>query len=110
MLEIKAVTKYFGGEVAPFTLTRLPLPLSGADAMYMDVDEVAQYIYVADSTEQRVVQIDREGVFVRQFKPAREQEASFRQLTDIFVDEVAGKVFYIAGNALYVTDIPPVQR
>ncbi|MBN1581163.1 MAG: hypothetical protein JXA89_10705, partial [Anaerolineae bacterium] len=104
------ITKYFGGEVAPFALTRMPLPLSSADAMYIDVDQVAQYIYIADSAEQRVVQIDREGVFVRQFKPAREQEASFRQLMDIFVDEMAGKLFYISGNALYVTDIPPVQR
>jgi hypothetical protein len=104
------LTKYFGGEVVPFTPTRIPLPLSSADAMYMDIDEVAEYIYIADGAERRVVQIDREGVFVRQFKLDREREASFAQLADIFVDEMAGKLFYVTGNALYVTDIPPVQR
>lgn len=104
------ITKYFSGEVAPFALTRVPVPLSNANAMYMDVEQTAQYIYIADRTDQRVVQVDREGAFVRQLKPTREQEASFSQLTDIFVDEMAGKLFYIVGNALYVTDIPSVQR
>jgi hypothetical protein len=104
------ITKYFGGEAVPFTLTRMPIPISSTDALYMDIEEIAQYIYIADSSERRVVQLDREGVFVRQFKPAREQEENFQQLADIFVDEMAGKLYYVAANALYVTDLPPLQR
>ncbi len=104
------ISKYFGGEAASFVLTRMPLPLSHADALYMDVPEISQYLYVADSSETRVVQLDREGAFVRQIKPARDQEAHFAQLSDIFVDEMAAKLYYITAKALYVADIPPMQR
>jgi hypothetical protein len=104
------ITKYYGGKPVSFVLTRIPRPLSSADALYLDVKEVAQYIYVADSSEECVVQLDHEGTFVRQLKPARGHEATFRQLAGIFVDEMSGKMYTVAANALYVTDIPPMQR
>jgi hypothetical protein len=102
--------KYYGGESASFAMTRIPKPMANADALYLDVEDVAQYMYVADRTEKRIVQVDREGVFVRQLKPALGQEEAFQQLATIFVDETGGKLYYVAANALYVTDIPPVQR
>jgi hypothetical protein len=102
--------KYYGGELASFAVTRIPKPMAKADALYLDTEDVAQYMYVADRTEKRIVQLDREGVFVRQLKPALGQEEAFRQLATIFVDETGGKLYYVAANALYVTDIPPVQR
>lgn len=100
------LTKYFGGQSVSFVVTRMSLPLANADGLYMDAVEVAQYIYIADSTEGRVVQLDREGAFVRQFKPARGQESIFNRLAGIFVDEMSGKLYYLAANALYVADLP----
>ncbi|MBN1581189.1 MAG: hypothetical protein JXA89_10840 [Anaerolineae bacterium] len=102
------LTKYFGGEAVSFVITRMPLPLANADALYMDVEDVAQYLYIADSVEGRVVQLDREGAFVRQFKPARGQESVFASLAGIFVDERDGKLYYLASSALYVADLPPL--
>ena len=72
--------KYYGGERVPFAVTRVPRPLSGGNALYLDVEEATQYIYVADASERRIVQLDREGAFVRQLQPSLGQEDLFRQL------------------------------
>jgi hypothetical protein len=100
---------YFAGETVPFAFSRMPQPLYSANGMYLDVEEAAQYIYIADQTESRIVQFDREGAFVRQLRPSPNIEASFEELVDVFADETAGKIFYTASNGLYVADLPPVQ-
>jgi hypothetical protein len=102
--------KFYSGERVPFGVTRVPRPLSGANSLYLDVEEATQYIYVADASERRIVQLDREGIFVRQLQPSLGQEELFRQLSGLYVDEMGAKLYYVASNALYVTDLPPVQR
>jgi hypothetical protein len=104
------LSKYYGGEPTPFTVTRVPRPLSSANALQADVEEELQYIYIADASDRRIVQIDREGTFVRQLQPALGQEDSFRQLSGLFVDEKSGKLYFVAASALYMTDLPPVQQ
>jgi hypothetical protein len=104
------IAQFFAGESVPFSITRTPTPLVSANALYMDVQEVAQYVYVADASEKRIVQLDREGTFVRQLRPSAELETSFLQLGSLFVDETGGKLYYTTQSALYVTDLPPVQR
>jgi len=101
--------KYYGGERVPFTMSRVPRPLSGGNALHLEEQESAQYIYIADASERRIVQIDREGVFVRQLQPALSQEDLFRQLSGLYVDEMGAKLYYVAANTLYITDLPPVQ-
>jgi hypothetical protein len=100
------VIKYFAGEPVPFTQTRIPKPLATANALYFVEEEVAQYMYIVDGTESRIVQLDREGIFVRQLQPARDQSEFFQGLSGIFVDEMGGKLYFSAANALYVTDLP----
>jgi hypothetical protein len=104
------LSKYYGGEPTPFSLTRVPRSLSSANALHADVQEALQYIYIADAFDRRIVQVDREGAFVRQLQPALGQEESFRQLSGLYVDETGGKLYLVATNTLYVTDLPPVQR
>ena len=101
--------KYYGGEKVPFDVTRVPRPLSGANALHLEVEEATQYIYVADASERRIVQLDREGAFVRQLQPGLGQEDLFRQLAGLYVDEMGAKLYYVAANTLYITDLPPVQ-
>jgi hypothetical protein len=109
LLNSGRLDKYFGGEAIPFGVARIPKPLLSADALYMDTEDFAQYIYIADSSERRIVQLDKEGTFMRQFRPPAELEASFQHLRGLFVDEIGGKLFYASGNALYVTELPPAQ-
>jgi hypothetical protein len=104
------ISKHYGGEPVAFTTSRIPRPLTSANALHADIEEAVQYIYVADASEKRIVQIDREGVFVRQLQPALGQEESFQQLSGLFVDERGGKLYLVAARALYVADLPPVQR
>jgi len=101
--------KYYGGERVPFAVTRVPRPLSGGNALFLEVEEDTQYIYIADASERRIVQLDREGVFVRQLQPSLGQEDLFRQLAGLYVDEMGTKLYYVAANTLYITDLPPVQ-
>lgn len=104
------VLKYYGGTAVSFDVTRIPKPLLNAESLYIKVEEAAQYIYIGDTSEMRIVQIDREGAFLRQLRPPAETETSFRQLSGLFVDEVGGKLYYTTANTLYVTDLPPIQR
>jgi len=104
------INKYFGGEPVEFAVREIPKPLLGANALYMDIEEVTQYVYIADASDRRIVQLKRDGTFVRQFRPPAEEEAIFDQLSGLSVDERVGKLYYIAGRALYVNDLPPVPR
>ncbi len=104
------LARYYGGEPASFTITRMPRPLTHADALYLDTEDIAQYIYVADSVGGRIVQLDRDGVFIRQLCPDESQQALFSRLSGLFVDEIGGKIYYTAAGALYVADLPPLRR
>lgn len=104
------LNKYFGGAPVEFAVRDIPQPLLGSTALWMDIEEVTQYIYVADASDRRVVQLKRDGAFVRQFRPPAEEEAIFGQLSGLFVDERVGKLYYVAGTALYVNDLPPIPQ
>jgi hypothetical protein len=101
--------KYYGGERVPFAVTHVPRPLSGGHAIFLEVEEATQYVYIADASERRIVQLDREGAFVRQLQPGLGQEDLFRQLAGLYVDEIGAKLYYVAANTLYIADLPPVQ-
>jgi hypothetical protein len=101
--------KYYGGERLPSAVTRVPRPLSSGNALHLEVKEDTEYIYIADASERRIVQLDREGVFVRQLQPSLGQEDLFRQLAGLYVDEMGAKLYYVAANTLYITNLPPVQ-
>jgi hypothetical protein len=103
------ISKYFGGESVPFTQTKFPRALTSAAAIHFDVEEVLHNMYVVDPTGMRIVQLDRDGTFVRQFQPVRGQEVHMQQPAGVFVDETGGKLYYVAASALYVTDITPIQ-
>jgi hypothetical protein len=104
------IDKYYAGEATSFTVSHIPKPLINANAFYVDTDDVLQYLYVADASEMRVVQLEREGEFVRQLRPMAEAEDSFRQLNGLYVDEIGGRLYYTTASALYVANLPPVQR
>jgi hypothetical protein len=102
--------KLYGGEAVSFSLGQMPQPLTSAAALYLETEDVAQYVYIADASQKRILQLEREGMFARQLKPARDQEDTFEKLSGIFVDETGGKLYYVAARGLYITDLPPLQR
>ncbi|MCA9920648.1 MAG: hypothetical protein KC445_21995, partial [Anaerolineales bacterium] len=82
------------------------LPFNNPVAIFTKPDEDVQHIYVADAGNQRIVQLNKDGSFLRQFKPNTEAGVSFTNLQDIYVDEIGGKMFVLDNNNLYLATLP----
>jgi hypothetical protein len=104
-----AIRKFEGGAPVEFQVTELDKPLNRATAIYTAPDDVAQYIYVADAGNKRVVQLNKDGRFVRQFKPRDEESVDLNTLRSIFVDELGGKLYLLNDGGLYVANITPLD-
>jgi hypothetical protein len=103
------VRKFEGGSAVDFKLSDLDRPLSRPTAIFAAPDDVARYIYIADAGNRRVVQLNKDGHFVRQFKPRDENAVDFDTLQSIFVDELTGKLYFLTSHGLYIANITPVQ-
>lgn len=103
------IRKFEGGEPAEFQVSEIDKPLGRSTAIYTAPDDVAQYVYVADAGNGRVVQLNKDGRFVRQFKPRDEAAVNFNTLRSIFVDEVTGKLYLLNDHALYIANITPLE-
>jgi hypothetical protein len=98
------ILKFMGGELAPFEQTELDEPLRGPTAIFTSPDEETKFLYVADAGNRRVVQLSKEGQFIRQFRAA--EAGVFDQLKSLHVDEIGSKFYALSGNALYMANIP----
>jgi len=96
------ILKFLGGQPAPFELVGLYEPLRNPTALF--ASEEAAFLYVADAGNKRIVQLTKEGRFLRQFK-AGEGEA-LAQLKGLFASEAYHRLYFVSGNKLYVTNIP----
>jgi hypothetical protein len=103
------IRKFEAGVPVEFQITEIDKPLSRPTAIYAAPDDVAQYIYVADAGNLRVVQLNKDGRFVRQFKPQDEAEINFKTLRSVFADELTGKLYLLNDQALYIANITPLQ-
>lgn len=105
-----SVTKFYDGVEQPFTLTGLPDPMRSPTTLFVSGEQKPDapgYLYVADAGNERVVQFDKNGVYIRQFmtKPGDPQ---FRGLRAIYVDEELQRMYVFSGRTLWLTDIPPL--
>jgi hypothetical protein len=101
------VRKFDGGRPAAFELRGLDRPFSNPTAIYTAPDEQVRYLYIADAGNRRIVQLEKDGRFVRQLKPPIEKGMDFADLRSLFVDELAGKLYLLDGRALYTAPLPP---
>jgi hypothetical protein len=100
------ISKFLGGQPAEFNVTGLDKPFNNPVAIFTAPDEEMQHIYVADAGNQRIVQLNKDGSFVRQFKPRVGEAVSFANLQDIFVDEISERLYILDSNNLYLGVIP----
>lgn len=100
------IAKFEGGQPAEFNVTGLDVPFNNPVAIFTKPDEDVQHIYVADAGNHRVVQLNKDGSFVRQFKPSAGEAASFANLQNIYVDEIGGKMYVLDSNNLYLVKLP----
>lgn len=100
------IGKYLSGEPVDFNITGLDVPFNNPVSIFTAPSEEVQYVYVADAGNQRVVQLNKDGSFVRQFKPRPGEAVSFANLQDIYVDELGGRLYLLDSNNLYVANMP----
>jgi hypothetical protein len=100
------IKKFLGGQEVEFNVTGLDTPLKNPTAIFTAPDEEIQYIYIADAGNQRVVQLKKDGSFVRQLKPRADEAVTFANLQDIQVDELSGRMLILDSNNLYLSTIP----
>ncbi len=98
------IMRFRAGEPVPFEQIDIDEPLKAPTALYTAPDEETKFVYVADAGHQRIVQFDKEGRFIRQFKSA--EDDVFDDLKGLYVDEIGGKFYVVSGNKLYLANIP----
>ncbi len=98
------VQRFRSGTNIPFELGALPTPLKNPVAIFTrpEVDS----LYIADAGNQRIVEFDKNGKFVRQFKPYAEKGDVFKNLQDFTVNETKRKLYFVNSDAAYMANVP----
>lgn len=102
------ILRFSGGVEEPLSVSGLEdQSLQNPVAIYTSPE--TQHIYVADAGAGRIVQLTKEGAFVRQFFPPRDEEGVFRSLQGLFVDEAQGLLVALTAEGLFLAPIeqPP---
>jgi len=96
------IMKFTAGERKPFVVEGLEGGFSNPLAIFTNPG--TDRIYVVESG--RIVELSKEGRFVRQLRPSREEEEAFQELSTVFVDEGKRRLFILSGKRLYLADLP----
>ncbi len=95
------IVKFLLGKQQPFDVSGLDQPLANPVALFVTgEDETQGSIYIADAGLARVVQLNKRGEFVRQYK-AGEGQADLAQLSGLYVDEAQQRIYLASGARLY---------
>jgi len=102
------ILKFFNGEPRPFDTRSLPSPMRNPSTIFVSgpkEPEANGYVYVTDTGNDRILQFDKSGAFVRQFKD-RIGEARLVDLRAVYVDEETHRMFILSGNTLWLASLP----
>jgi hypothetical protein len=103
------VQTFFQGRQQPFVLQAPPDgPITDPRAIYTgSAAGTAQTLYIADSGGGRILEYDKNGAYLRQFRPAdKADQEKLRRMTDLQVDELNRTFYILASDGLYRSDIP----
>jgi hypothetical protein len=103
------VQTFFQGRQQPFVLQPPPDgPITNPQAIYTgSAAGSAQTVYIVDSGAGRILEYDKGGRYLRQFRPAdRADQEKLRRMRDLQVDELNRTFYILASDGLYRTDIP----
>lgn len=92
------VIKYTQGAVDYFSFEGLDKPLGKITALF--VSSETESLYLLDPDHNRLVVVDKKGVYLSQY-----QSAKFREFVDLAVDEAGKKVYFLDGTKIYDMDL-----
>ncbi len=99
------IARFLSGEPVPFEVSGLDVPLKDPTAIFTPSED-APMLYVADAGNRRIVQLSKEGKFIAQFKPkTADDDITFDNLHDIFVNAEDGKMYTLSGSTLYAPSV-----
>jgi hypothetical protein len=104
-----SVQKYLAGEAQPFAMSGLPDAMDSPRAIFVSGEQEPDapgFVYVADTGNERILQFDKQGNYLRQFRANVGQEV-LCDLQGLFVDEETGRLFVVSGRTLLLTAITP---
>ena len=96
------LTKYARGAPEPFEPQVPDKRLQDTPAFFSGPEEC--HLYVADVGNSRIVELNADGGFVRQYRLAEGETLRF--VRSLFVDEINDAFYILTGDALYRTPIP----
>lgn len=99
-----SVLRFRGGQRVSFQLSGLDTPLKNPVSIYTRPEVDA--LYIADPGNQRVVEFDKNGRFVRTFKPHAQSGDAFNALKTLLVNDAERKFYFIGGNTVYLANLP----
>jgi len=92
------ILKFTAGGLDKFTLRGLDQPLNNPSVIY--TDDQCKNVYVLDNINQRVVILDKDGLYQAQY-----QWAELANITDIVVSESEKKILLLSGEKIYQIEI-----
>lgn len=103
------VQTFFQGTQQAFVLETPPNgPITGPQAIYTgSAAGAAESVYIVDSTNSRIVEYDKTGKYLRQFRPYdKADQEILRAMRDLQVDDLNGIFYLLTNKGLYRTDLP----
>lgn len=94
-----SLVKYFLANAVSFEVTGVPEPAPAFQALAVNPDRRDGPIYLADSADERIVVLSKDGAFGAQL---RARDGAFASLQTIAFQETTGRLFILAGGRLYV--------
>ena len=105
------IRKFYRGQRQPFDMEGLPRPMRSPTTIFVSGPQEAEaggYVYVTDTGNERVVQFDKQGQYVRQFR-ANPGEPHMEKLRGIYVDEEMGRMLILSGKTLWLAQLPSLE-
>ncbi|MGE5140625.1 MAG: hypothetical protein ACM3JD_14250 [Rudaea sp.] len=98
------VLRFQGGQKQTFELGGLETPLKQPKAIFTRAG--VDSLYIADSGNARIVQFDKNGRLVRQYRPRAQDGDAFDGLSALATNESKRKFYFTSGSAAYLANIP----
>ncbi len=104
------IHKFFEGEEVPFPMTGLPSPIVNPTSITVSGPQEPEgqgYLYVTDWGNERIVQFDKAGNYLRSFK-ANTSEPYMGALGSVYVDETTARMFIFSERQFVLVSLPPL--
>jgi len=107
------ILKLYEGNNVPFAIQGLPTPMKSPCAICASGDPESEdedgFLYIADAGNERIVQLTKEGQYVRQFRE-NTTEGYLSNLQGIHVDEASQRMFVVSNGALWLARVPDLNE